>query len=673
MECAVHAVIEEPPAAATDFVRLHDARWRHLALPPKSQKRHFYSLGFQTVTRAIAPIQALLEDLYILLESYYLAAERPANLSLHTAIRKITTSLGAVINYTYRMCRATSSALSKYAIVNISLDKRYELGSKTMVFMYGYFAHGIDINLGTNNNGIFIADAIDHGIINLPFGPLAHRTLVQLTRTYGKNTEITISSHTIGFEKEPVDGKEFITCVAIDPAPCFGNTLMVAYSTGTIEIWKESVSMTDLSEALCEAVAQCNVPSYPFFCKFSPSGEIAVLLTVDDMYLMEWNGSSLSGIKLVEGSSADFCTKTKSKVLAAEWINVHEILSLSDKGELWLSRRSEMGYWQRNTQYILVEALPKDVGLTSWISRMQYDGRGILFLKMFGSHQIWQLKWDKTAMPDISIVDFPARESVGKFKTTQQSNIHEQRTDAGNVSVADFALEPHSSLIAVVVNDRSVVYVYSYPNIRFLHAVGPPKPHLKVGGLKFVTSGCKAAEAFLAVKWVEISLEIFQEQEDFDVDQKMANGRTQQSIRITVLYSLSSSSIQPQDWKGKTLADILSNNESEVTTYARKPKTWGFRRFGFTDTGSVPKLSVFRPTFPQKVPEGPKNTIMFEDAFSHRGHIFGKHLLRNGACAFKTEKPSQVSRLVENMPDATAVEAPVYSMEEFTRRKRGTL
>ncbi|GFE54924.1 branched-chain alpha-keto acid dehydrogenase subunit E2, putative [Babesia ovis] len=669
MECAIQAVIEEPQAAAADFVRLHDARRRHLGVPPQLQLRTFSSRGLKALTRAFAPIRGLWENIHVLVESYYLAADRPALVSLQTTLRSVAEALGAVVIYTYRVCRATSSALSKYAIATLSLDTLPTLGTKAMVFKYGYFAHGMDVKVGTKNNGVLIADALDQGSINLSFERVAYRGLLQLTRLYDRPSDEAVCSRAVGFDNNHGDDNRFITCVAVDPMPCFGSTIMVCYSTGEVEIWRETVSMTDLRDALCEAVAQCKLQSYPFYCAFSPAGELAVVLTVDNMYLMEWNGSSLSGVKLVAGSTADLWSTTRSRVLAAEWLNIHEILSLSDKGELWLSRRSEMGYWQRTTQYILRESMTKDVGLTSWISRMQYDTRGLLFVKMFGSHQLLQLKWDKSAMPDVSILEFPPRDTLGKPRAVQDNR------DASTVMVADFALEQHSSLIAIVLSDRSMVYIYSYPNIRFMHAIGPPKAQLRVGGVKFVTAGAATPEAYLAIKWVEVSIEIFQQQDDFDIDHKLLHSKTEQSARVTVVYAVTTGSIQVKDWKGKTLADILARDESEVTVHSSQNKLGPFRRYGANMLEPLPRLSVFRPTFPDKLPGGTKNTVMFEDAFSHRKLAFGKQLVNGDSHTFPLDGgASLVSRRAnELLRGDVDAETPVYTMEEFSRRKRGTL
>ncbi|GBE60747.1 hypothetical protein, conserved [Babesia ovata] len=695
MECGVHAVIQEPSGSADAFVQLHDGRRRHLGVPPQLQSRLCASRGFHAITRLCAPIGRLLGEVYTLFESYYFAAERPALVSLHTCARGIASSLGIIIVYVYRVCRATTSALSRYAIATISDDRRRELGSKAMVFKYGFFAHGMAVSASNTSQEVLIAAALDRGSINISFNHVAHRALLQLTRIDGCGPDAPVTSHALGFDDRLSEGTEFVTCVSTDPTPGLGVTLIVGYSTGVVEIWKESVCMTDLREALCEAVAQCKLSSYPFFCSFSPCGEIAVVLTVDDMYLTEWTGSSLSAIKLVDGSSADFWSATGARVLAAEWLNAHEIMSLSDNGQLWLSRRSEMGYWQRITQYILADSPPKDAGLTSWISRMQYDGRGLMFLKMHGSHQVLQLRWDKSAMPDLSVVEFPARETVGRLggripsatsdsaDTMTAADGRDLRNSANNLAVADFALEPQSSLIAIIVSDRSAVNVYSYPKMRFLHALEPPRPHLKAAGLKFVATRSSTVEVFLAVKWVEISLEIFQEPEDFDIDHKVASTGGAQSGRMTIVYALSSSVLRSQNWQGQSLAEILSGGESSVTAHARTPRSVSFRRNDGYGGETIPRLTVFRPTFPEHLLGGTKNSVMFEDAFSHRRQLFGKQyadgddrvLSFDGKMQAmgRRESPLLGGSAFSKAPLSRSPETDthVYSMEEFTRRKRG--
>ncbi|CDR94066.1 hypothetical protein, conserved [Babesia bigemina] len=695
MECAVHAVIQEPSGSADAFVQLHDGRRRQLGVPPQLQSRLCASRGFHAVTRLCGPIGRLLGELHALVESYYFAAERPALVSMHTCARRIASSLGIIIVYAYRVCRATSSALARYAIATISEDRRRELGSKAMVFKYGFFAHGMAVGAPNASQELLIAAALDRGSINISFNHVAHRALLQLTRIDGCGPDAAVTSHALGFDDRLSDGAEFVTCVSADPMPGLGVTLMVGYSTGVVEIWKESVCMADLREALCEAVAQCKLPSYPFFCSFSPCGEIAVVLTVDDMYLMEWTGSSLSAIKLVDGSSADFWSATGARVLAAEWLNAHEIMSLSDNGQLWLSRRSEMGYWQRITQYILADSTPRDAGLTSWISRMQYDGRGLMFLKMHGSHQVLQLRWDKTAMPDLSVVEFPVREAGGRLgprvpsatsdpaDATIAADGRDPRSSANNVEVADFALEPQSSLIAIIVSDRSAVNVYSYPKMRCIHTLEPPRPHLKAAGIKFMATGSSSVEVFLAVKWVEISLEIFQEPEDFDIDHKVASTRGAQSGRMTVVYALSSSALRSQNWQGQTLAEILSGGDNMVTAHARPPRAISFRRNDGYGGETIPRLSVFRPTFPEDVLVGTKNSVMYEDAFSHRRQVFGRQYADGDGRALPFDKKTHAMAMRDSpllagpaFSKATLSRSPetdthVYSMEEFTRRKRG--
>nr|BAN65014.1 hypothetical protein [Babesia bovis] len=313
-----------------------------------------------------------------------------------------------------------------------------------------------------------------------------------------------------------------------------------------------------------------------------------------------------------------------------------------------------MGYWQRITQYILRESLPQDVGITTWISRMQYDTRGLLYLKMYGTDQLLQLKWDKTPLPELISVELPPRESGTRLKTNAQKS--------DSVPVADFAIEQHSSIMAVVISDRSMVYVYTYPNPKFMHAVGPPKPHLKVGGLKFVTAGNNTnPNAYLAIKWVEIGIETFKQRHDYDIDHRIER-KHEQCARVTVLYAINTIHTPQKDWSEQSLADILS--ESDVTMYPIKHKQTFLRRHGLGVPEPVPRLSVFRPNFPDKIPGGTQNNVMFRDAFAQRRHIFNKHATNTD---LGTTGISQRSLDKDLHP-----ETPVYSMEEFARRKRAT-
>ncbi|EDO06587.1 hypothetical protein BBOV_II006370 [Babesia bovis T2Bo] len=649
MECIIQAVVEEPSGANTEYIRLYDARKRHLGMPVRI--KWTFSQGFRAIARAFLPIESIWDNMVQLFESYYLAAERPALLDMQTTLNALVQSILTGLKYTYRLCRCTSSRYRR-AIASISLDNATELGTKKIVFKYGYFGHGLDIKVGMKSNGVLIAEALDQGSINVSYEKVVHRGLLQLTRAY--ETPMETTSHALGFDNGHADANRFITCVSMDPMPCFGSTILLCYSTGEAEIWKESVSMTELREALCEAVAQCKLQGYPFYCAFSPAGELAVVLTTENMYIMEWNGSALTGIKLVNGTSADIWTRPTSNVLAAEWLNIHEILSLTDHGELWLSRRGEMGYWQRITQYILRESLPQDVGITTWISRMQYDTRGLLYLKMYGTDQLLQLKWDKTPLPELISVELPPRESGTRLKTNAQKS--------DSVPVADFAIEQHSSIMAVVISDRSMVYVYTYPNPKFMHAVGPPKPHLKVGGLKFVTAGNNTnPNAYLAIKWVEIGIETFKQRHDYDIDHRIER-KHEQCARVTVLYAINTIHTPQKDWSEQSLADILS--ESDVTMYPIKHKQTFLRRHGLGVPEPVPRLSVFRPNFPDKIPGGTQNNVMFRDAFAQRRHIFNKHATNTD---LGTTGISQRSLDKDLHP-----ETPVYSMEEFARRKRAT-
>ncbi|KAK1939485.1 hypothetical protein X943_000433 [Babesia divergens] len=683
MECSIRAVIQEHPTTSAGYVKLHDGRRRNLGVLPQLPLRMDKVRGFRVLSCLWEPLGRLMSELYNMLEMYYLTSQRPALVSTNTCEKEIVSYLGTIFVYLLGLCHATSSAVSNLSIRSFSLNFGSKLGSKAMVFKYGYFSHSISLTPSTSNRGVLLVSSFDKGEINISFSRIASQGLLQMTHISAADSEPIITSHALGFDGRDCESGKFITCVSVDPMPSLGTTIMVGYSTGNVEIWKESISVTNLRDALCEAVAQCRVPSYPFYCAFSPCGEIALLLTIDDMYLMEWTGSSLTGIKIVDGSSADFWASTITKVLAAEWLNGHEFLSLAENGQLWLSRRSEMGYWNRIAQYILMDGVPMDAGLTSWISRMQFDGHDHLFIKMSGSHQLMQLKWDKKAMPDLTIVEFPVKELGVKLNAATKEHAEGSRA-SGKLTVADFALEPTSALLAVVVSDRSMVCVYNYTNMRFAHVIDPPKPHLKVGGLKFLNEG-NETQSLLAVKWVEMSLEIFQEDGDLDIDHKVSRKKGDASVRLTVIYALSNGIMKPPSWQTQTLADILSGNDNVTTSHNRGLKNTLFRRTDPLGGDVIPRLSIFKPTFPEKLITGSKNTTMFEDAFAHRGKVFGKHFPKNDNRIFPLETTHKVNSRADNPHLESAMfsrtelsrdrepNTPIYSMEEFTHRKRGGL
>lgn len=614
-----------------------------------------------------------------MLEIYYLAAERPALVSLYTTQREIVSYLGAILGRPNVSGRAASSFIANMSIASTGLEQGAKLGTKPMVFQYGYFANSMCLSVPNNGREILLLSSYDKGAVNVATGSTKSQGLMQMSHIPCSDPDATVATSALGFGNGDQENESFISCVSVDPTPGLGTTIMVGYSSGAVEIWKQSVSVSDPREAVCEAVAQCQVPSYPFYCGFGPCGELAVLLTVDDMYLMEWTGAKLSGIKMVEGSSADYWTRTRIKVVAAEWLNFHELLTMSENGQLWLSRRSEMGYWQRVAQYILVDRMPEESVFTSWISRIQYDGNGHLYVKMQGSHQLMQLKWDKKAVPVMTIVDLPMKDTGALVKPTK-----DDPDCAGSLKIADFVLEPYSSLLVVAVSDRSMVCVYNFPSMRFLHVIDPPKPYLKAGGMKFINAG-STSQAYLAIKWVEMSLELFQEQgNDFDVEQKVSHRRGSSLGRLTVVYSVQGGNIKPANWQDQTLADILAGSDnSVVTSHVRCPKNSIYRVREQYTSEPMPKLSIFRPTFPEKVVSGTKNTAMFEDAFAHRAQVFGRHLPKNDTRVFPMDRTYIIGSRKEAGPVEPRVfkrdEVPlgrdpdtrVYSMEEFSRRQRG--
>ncbi|KAK1443747.1 hypothetical protein BgAZ_206230 [Babesia gibsoni] len=675
MECTIYAVVQDERAPTGGYITLHDGRKRSLGVPPRPAILEKSRGSF--FTKLHEPIRHLLRELYNMVEMYYFTADRPALMDMNASQKEITSYISAILGYLRNLGQATSSAISNLSIASFLVRRGNQLSSKTMVLMYGYFCHSMSLTVSTGNRGLLLLSSYDKGTINIAFSRVKCEGLLQFTHITNLEADEGVTSYALGFEDKGPDEEAFVSCVTVDPSSGLGTTILLGYSNCVLEVWKESVCITDMREVLCEAVAQCRVASYPFYAAFGPSGELAIVLTVEDMLLVEWTGSAIVGVKLVDGSSSDLWTPTRIKILAAEWLNSHELLSLSENGELWLSRRSEMGYWQRIAQYILVDGIPKTSTLTSWISRMQYDGRGNLFIKMCGSHQLLQLKWDKKVTPVLTIVEFPVKDTGILSKPTK-----EELNGTGKLSIADFALEARSSLIAVTVSDRSLVCIYNYPSMRFSHSIEPPKPYLKVGGLKFLNSG-KESQCYLAVKWVEMSLEIFQELDDFEIEHRRTNRGGKSIGRLTVVYSMFVSTIQEPDWQSKTLAEILAGSEENVvTSHLKGPKNSIYRRGQKYSTDIMPQLSIFRPTFPEKLVAGSTNSVMFDDAFSHRGQVFGRKLPKNDSRMFPMEgthtsgtrgdQPHVESSLFmgNDLPRTHEAKTPIYSMEEFTRRKR---
>ncbi|KAK2195512.1 Quinoprotein amine dehydrogenase [Babesia duncani] len=644
MECMLRAVVHSQLGVNSNCIQVHNCTRRNLGIPSWLTLKVSANPILWKTSHIFGHLGELVKEILHLFELYYIASERPPLLTLHCIERKIASIVFGGINYLWRCIRVAFTTLSFSSSSSRTVINFKHL-DRDVVFDYCYFGHCLVAAPASNNRGILLCTGLEDRASKVTHNRMRCHGLLHLTFVSPGDIEPLVNSSAMGFTLPEGTSEDFVSCISLDPSNELGIVFLVCFSSGRIEIWKETINVSELTESVWESVAWTRVHAYPLFCKFNPAGEIALVLTTTSLYVVEWDGMDLKCVKIVNGECSDFWSSRGDDVAAVEWLGPLEFVSLTHTSQLLLSRRCESGHWRRVAQFNLQDVLSEwTFDRQCGISRLQYDGKSQLFIKMSGTSQLLHLKWTQREIPDCTILELTGK---GIIKSNKY------------VEVADFCFCTNTGLLALVIRDRTCVLIYSGDNMRFLERVDPPKTNLRVFGISFVghiTSGI----TYLAVKWVAIPLELMEES-FYEFDPQLFREKISASRRCTALYKFATGLYKNTNWSNQTLAEILANKEMEPETRTiLEPPSALFSgpRWDKESVTRLPKLTLQEPDIPKKITgfksSGTSSSLSNRHGFMKRNTTLLADDLKLG------KSPTEL------FPDSERV----YSIDEFRRNRR---
>ncbi|AFZ79555.1 hypothetical protein BEWA_024040 [Theileria equi strain WA] len=551
MECIACGTIIEHKSA--QCIKLYDGIG--IGSTPNTDGEVLRKIG--RFMKQFEPLAAVWEFVH----TYYLA-NAPTSLNIYNAERAIVTSirrfLGSFQSFA-NMCSLASS-------VDVETGRTLP-STRSMVFNYCYFGNSLAIHSGAN--GVLVFTGLDKGNLDLSDEKVECKGSLQVSRvvhdgssrgfadgtrlrdikgdsgmilptstitTSSVNTGVVSLANTLG-EREP-----FITSVSTSPMCSFGTLLLVTFSDGTLELWKESVSLSNFTDRIWSSIGASKTSGYPYYSLFSPSGELALVITTEGTKLLTCPG--LEALNIADGSSSHLWSGSlwstpNYKIVAVAWINNHEFLSLTEHRHLMLTRKSDPGFWNRVAHFDLqgIDVSLDKAGIGS--TRLQIDGAGRVYLLMQNSLQVVRLTWHDHETPECIVLKLESKDLlIHEYESMHKASLEEEKDVPANLSVYDLTIDAVNDLMAIIVSERRMVCIYNLQSMRLLHVLKPPKSQLKAMGIKFLQKG-----GILAVRWVAISLEVMEgmldeEYKEFEIEHSAILGDLPYP-RCTLVYKVS--------------------------------------------------------------------------------------------------------------------------------------
>lgn len=516
MECTVCGTIIEQKSA--QYIKLYDGIGNVYLSRNNGEV-------LQRIGRFVGQFEPL-AAVWEFIRTYHLS-NAPTSLAVRNAERQVVAALR----------RFFGGFQSLPSLVHLKVGEATLPGTRSMVFDYCYFGNSLAVHSGSN--GVLVFTGLDKGNLDLSDEKVECKGSLQVSRVINDGTSrgfpegakfrdekikervdhlptsvIGTSSGAALLAGAYKEREPFITSVTTSQMCSFGTLLFVTFSDGTLELWKESVSLSNFTDRIWSSIGSTKINGYPYYSLLSPSGELALVVTTEGTSLLTCPG--LEAVRIADGSSSHLWSGLWStpnyKIVAVEWINNHEFLSLTEHRHLLLTRKSDPGFWKRVAHFDLqcIDVASDEAGIGS--TRLQIDGTGRVYLLMQNSVQVVRLTWHDHETPECIVLKLTSKDLL----------IHGYdavlKDTAADLSVYDFTIDPVNDLMAVVVSERRLVCIYNLQSMRLVSLLKPPKSQLRAMGVKFLKKG-----GILAVRWIAISLEVMEglldeEYKEFEIE-----------------------------------------------------------------------------------------------------------------------------------------------------------